>query len=225
LKTKRLFISPAQCGTLPEFPQSEANRLFPLFHVGALEKKRNPGMKHKRIREAIRQAILTRDIGELSDEQLGLDVIERIARDSEALEILAEAAFLADNQPELLPIVASALAPGSFDFVKLDPLKGIAKKRIFRSMGRGAFSQWLRKDIGERVRKLICDSLYGMIDTPEEREKIIDKYDDTITDAIISAHPALTLARPLIKAVVRHFLAQGMARAAGNLEQYCTVAQ
>jgi uncharacterized protein (UPF0548 family) len=92
-------------------------------------------------------------------------------------------------------------------------------------MDRKAFGRWLRETVAGQVRKLICGSLYGMIDTPEEREKILDKYDDVLIDAIVSSYPALALARPLIKLVVRYLLAQGMARAAGNLEQYCSVAQ
>lgn len=181
-------------------------------------------MQRKRIKEAIREAILNRKVVELSDEDLGLEVIERIARDSENLDLLAEAALRADEQPGLRSAVTDALGMARPNFAELVPLKGIAKKLTFRSMDRNAFRQWLLKEIGEQVRKLICDSLYGMIDTPEEREKLLDKYDDVIVDAIVSAYPALALARPLIKPVVRYILAKGLALAANNLDQYCAVA-
>ena len=181
-------------------------------------------MQRQRINQAIREAIQNRKVVELSDEDLGLEVIERIARDSENLDLLAAAALRADEQPALRSAVSDALGKSLLDIAALAPLKSIAKKLTFRRMDRNAFRQWLLKEIGERVRKLICDSLYGMIDTPEEREKLLDKYDDEIVGAIASAHPALVLAKPLIKLVVRYLLAKGLALAANNLDQYCAVA-
>ncbi len=181
-------------------------------------------MQRQRINQAIREAIQNRKVVELSDEDLGLEVIERIARDSENLDLLAEAALRADEQPALRSAVKDALGKTTLELAELATLKGIAKKRKFRTMDRNAFRKWLLAKIGEEVRKLICDSLYGMIDTPEERKAILDKYDDVIVDAIVSAYPPLALARPLIKPVVRYLLAKGLAAAANNLDEYCAVA-
>jgi len=152
-------------------------------------------MNRDKIRKAIADAIKDLRISELSDEELGIEVIDRIARLSEGLANDADQAALAKNRGTL-----------------------------FQAMTKPDFGKWLRQAIAVRVKELICGSLYLKIDTPEERAAVIDKYDDKIADAVISSYPSLALARPVIVRVAAVVLALGLARAAEDLGGYCGLA-
>ncbi len=157
-------------------------------------------MNRNKIQKAISSAVKDLKVQDLSDSDLGLDVIEDIVRKGEDLHAQALAALTGEP--------ATAREKRTF---------------LFKTMGKGKLAGWLKEKIGKRAKELICGPLYGQIDTAEERKQVVDKYDDIITDAIISAYPPLALARPLIKPVVRLILAQALAKAAKDLGGYCAV--
>ena len=155
-------------------------------------------MDRKAIREAIKKATGQLELKSLSPQELGLDALLDIAQKSEVIERITKT-------------------------VLLGPIKGKAVPEFFGKMDLGGFQSWIEKLLKEKIREIICSQLYPEIDTEEERQALIDKYDDKIVDALIQSYPVLAPGRPIIKQVVRYLMAQGLGQAAENLGEYCQV--
>ena len=146
-------------------------------------------MKLEKLNDAYEKAIVLGEIEDLSDEDLGAEVLIEVGELSENA-ILATSKFLGRART----------------------------KRSLKALPKKVFSF-----IKEWVRRLICDFAYDQIDTPEERRKIAEKYDDEVVNAVIAAFPYLILARPLLVRIARVLIAQGLALAAKGFDNYCSV--
>jgi len=153
-------------------------------------------MDINKIKHATELALMDTKTTELSDEELGLDSLERIAKlGNQSLEIIGEA--LPESLPELEIAALGGLGLGGFGAKIKGLIEGVVKTTLCRAEKR--------------------------IDTPEERKKIAEEYGPKIADLVTTVFPQVSVGKSLIALVVRYLLAQGLALAANSLDDYCAV--